>query len=80
MGRRDNGRVVRDGFVGGVLGAGLGAATGAIVDGGDGAGKGAGIGALVGVTGGALHGYSQENQRTAQAEQAYYACLARNDG
>lgn len=78
--QRDNGRVVRDGAVGGLIGAGLGAATGAIVSGGKGAGKGAGIGALVGVTGGALHGYSEENSRVDQARQTYYACMARHNG
>ncbi len=78
--QRDNGRVVRDGAVGGLIGAGLGAATGAIVDGGKGAGKGAGIGALVGVTGGALHGYNEENHRADRARQTYYACMARRNG
>ena len=78
--QRDNGGVVRDGAVGGLVGAGLGAATGAIVSGGKGAGKGAGIGALVGVTGGALHGYSEENGRVDQARQTYYACMARRNG
>ena len=78
--QRDNGRVVRDGAVGGLIGAGLGAATGAIVSGGKGAGKGAGIGALVGVTGGALHGYSEESRRADQARQTYYACMARRNG
>lgn len=78
--QRDNGRVVRDGAVGGLIGAGLGAATGAIINGGKGAGKGAGIGALVGVTGGALHGYSEEKRRADQARQTYYACMARHNG
>ncbi len=77
--QRDNGRVVRDGAVGGLIGAGLGAATGAIVSGGKGAGKGAGIGALVGVTGGALHGYSEESRRVDRASHSYYACMARRN-
>ncbi|MCH7709985.1 MAG: hypothetical protein IH884_15965 [Myxococcales bacterium] len=78
--QRDNGRVVRDGAVGGLIGAGLGAATGAIINGGKGAGKGAGIGALLGVTGGAIHGYTEESRRADQARQAYYACMARRNG
>src|SRR5262249_58555313 len=41
--QRDNGRIVRDGAIGGAVGAGVGAAGGAIAKGGEGAGKGAGI-------------------------------------
>jgi hypothetical protein len=75
--KRDKGHIVRDGILGAAVGAGLGAATGAIVDGGNGAGKGAGVGAVVGVAGGSLYGLNQENRKTEQARQAYYACMAR---
>ena len=77
--RRNNGRVVRDGLVGGAVGAGLGAAGGAIADGGSGAGKGAGIGALVGAAAGTFYGFDQEQRKTEQAQAAYEACLQRRN-
>jgi hypothetical protein len=73
---RNNGRIARDGLIGGAVGAGVGAASGAIADGGKGAGKGAGIGAVVGLTGGALYGLNEENQKSS-ARNAYRDCLAR---
>ncbi len=75
---RDNGRVLRDGVIGGVLGAGVGAAAGAVVDRRHSVGRGAGIGALVGAAAGTLYGINEENQKSEQARAAYQACLERN--
>jgi len=74
---RDDGRILRDGVIGGALGAGVGAAGGAIADGGDGAGKGAGLGALLGAAAGTLHGLNEENRKTEAARNAYGECMAR---
>ena len=75
--RRDTGKIVRDGVVGGALGAGVGAAGGAIAGGGSGAGKGAGIGAIAGVAAGTLYGLNDENRKSEAARTAYQQCMAR---
>lgn len=73
---RNNGRIVKEGLIGGAVGAGIGAAGGAVADGGSGAGKGAGIGAIVGAAAGAIHGLSEENRKSEQAAVAYRTCMA----
>src|SRR5258705_4629316 len=69
--RRDTGRIVRDGAVGGAVGAGVGAAGGAIADGGEGAGQGAGIGAPGRATIRALRGFGEGNQKAQTPRSAY---------